>query len=58
MKEFVHGDLGRTVPSVCSLLKCQVDYITFNSHPFFDFLICFCDEVCFYLQSTRMLNLL
>ena len=24
MKEFVHGDLGRTVPSVCSLLNCQV----------------------------------
>ena len=24
VKEFVHGDLGRTVPSVCSLLNCQV----------------------------------
>ena len=27
VKEFVHGDLGRTVPSVCSLLDCQVNYI-------------------------------
>ena len=24
VKEFVHGDLGRTAPSVCSLLGCQV----------------------------------
>ena len=24
VKEFVHGDLGRTTPSVCSLLGCQV----------------------------------
>ena len=27
VKEFVHGDLGRTVPSVCSLLDSQVNYI-------------------------------
>jgi tRNA pseudouridine synthase 10 len=25
VKEFVHGDLGRTVPSVSSLLGCKTD---------------------------------
>lgn len=27
VKEFVHGDLGRTVPSMCSLLQCQCDIL-------------------------------
>lgn len=27
MKEFVHGDLGRTVPSVGSLLGCRADIL-------------------------------
>ena len=27
VKEFVHGDLGRTVPSVASLLGCQADIL-------------------------------
>lgn len=27
IKEFVHGDLGRTVPSVGSLLKCRADIL-------------------------------
>lgn len=27
IKEFVHGDLGRTVPSVGSLLGCRADIL-------------------------------
>ena len=27
VKEFVHGDFGRTVPSVGSLLNCRADII-------------------------------
>ena len=27
IKEFVHGDLGRTVPSVSSLLGCKTDIL-------------------------------
>ena len=27
MKEFVHGDCGRTVPSVSSLLGCKTDIV-------------------------------
>ncbi len=27
IKEFVHGDFGRTVPSVCTLLGCDVDLL-------------------------------
>ena len=27
VKEFVHGDLGRTVPSIGSLLHCQADIL-------------------------------
>lgn len=27
VKEFVHGDLGRTVPSICSLLGCRTDIL-------------------------------
>ena len=33
VKEFVHGDLGRTTPSVCSLLGCQVGTNTSISLP-------------------------
>ena len=27
MKEFVHGDLGRTVPNVGSILGCRADIL-------------------------------
>jgi tRNA pseudouridine synthase 10 len=27
IKEFVHGDFGRTVPSLCTLLGCEVDIL-------------------------------
>mmetsp|Transcript_14144 Transcript_14144/g.19810 ORF Transcript_14144/g.19810 Transcript_14144/m.19810 type:complete len:99 (+) Transcript_14144:226-522(+) len=27
VKEFVHGDLGRTIPSVASLLGCKTDIL-------------------------------
>jgi tRNA U54 and U55 pseudouridine synthase Pus10 len=27
VKEFVHGDLGRTVPSICQLLQCNTDLL-------------------------------
>lgn len=27
VKEFVHGDLGRTVPSIGSLLSCRADIL-------------------------------
>ncbi|ELU01120.1 hypothetical protein CAPTEDRAFT_94284, partial [Capitella teleta] len=30
IKEFVHGDLGRTVPSMCSLLGTQCDILELN----------------------------
>ena len=27
IKEFVHGDFGRTEPSLCSLLDCECDIL-------------------------------
>lgn len=30
VKEFVHGDLGRTVPNLCSILRQQVDIINLD----------------------------
>jgi len=36
VKEFVHGDLGRTTPSVCSLLGCQADILQLDVVWLFD----------------------
>lgn len=36
VKEFVHGDLGRTVPSVCSLLGSQADILQLDVVWLFD----------------------
>ena len=36
VKEFVHGDLGRTSPSVCSLLGCQADILQLDVVWLFD----------------------
>ena len=30
MKEFVHGDFGRTSPNMCSILNCDVDIIALD----------------------------
>ena len=30
VKEFVHGDFGRTNPNLCSILKCNVDIIALD----------------------------
>jgi hypothetical protein len=36
VKEFVHGDLGRTSPSVCGILDCQVDILQLDVVWLFD----------------------
>ena len=30
VKEFVHGDFGRTSPSLCSIIECDVDIIALD----------------------------
>ena len=30
VKEFVHGDFGRTKPNLCSILGCEVDIIALD----------------------------
>ena len=30
VKEFVHGDFGRTSPNLCSILNCDVDIIALD----------------------------
>ena len=30
VKEFVHGDFGRTSPSLCSILNCDVDILALD----------------------------
>ena len=30
VKEFVHGDFGRTTPNLCSILGCDVDIIALD----------------------------
>ena len=30
VKEFVHGDFGRTSPNLCSILDCDVDIIALD----------------------------
>ena len=30
VKEFVHGDFGRTSPNLCSILKCDVDIVALD----------------------------
>lgn len=30
VKEFVHGDLGRTTPSIAELLKCNADIVSLD----------------------------
>merc|ERR1712110_242055 len=30
VKEFVHGDFGRTTPSLCSIIECDVDIIALD----------------------------
>lgn len=30
VKEFVHGDFGRTTPNLCSILNCDVDIIALD----------------------------
>ena len=30
VKEFVHGDFGRTSPNMCSILNCDVDIIALD----------------------------
>ena len=36
MKEFVHGDLGRTVPNISSLLQCPSDILQLDVTWLFD----------------------
>jgi hypothetical protein len=36
VKEFVHGDLGRTIPNVSSLLQCQADILQLDVTWLFD----------------------
>jgi tRNA pseudouridine synthase 10 len=32
VKEFVHGDLGRTTPNIGSLLDCRADILQLDVH--------------------------
>jgi hypothetical protein len=58
IKEFVHGDFGRTVPNMCSLLDVECDILTLDVEVRFLDLVQCCHHLQLSSKNVLLLNFL